>query len=63
MASLYVSNVEIRLLIVLSVEVIVLSSAEFNRSGFVIQRYRSFINILKRSGPSIEFWGTPDKST
>ena len=48
---------------VLSAAVITLSSAIFNRSVFVIQRYRSFINILKRSGPSIEPWGTPDKST
>ena len=58
-----VSSVERRFSIVLSAAVIVLSSAKFSRSVFVIQRYRSFINILKRSGPSIEPWGTPDKST
>ena len=40
----------------------VLSSAKFKRSFFVIQRYKSFMNILKRSGPSVEPYGTPDKS-
>ena len=62
-AWLSVSSAERRFSIVLSAAVIVLSSAKFSRSVFVIQRYRSFINILKRSGPSIEPWGTPDKST
>ena len=41
---------------------IVLSSAKFERSVFVIQRYKSFMNILKRSGPSIDPCGTPDKA-
>ena len=62
-AWLSVSSVERRFSIVLSAAVIVLSSAKFNRSVFVIQRYRSFINMLHRSGPSIEAWRTPDKST
>ena len=62
-AWLSVSSAERRFSIVLSAAVIVLSSAKFSRSVFVIQRYRSFINILKRSGPSIEPWQTPDKST
>ena len=43
-----VSSLEIRFSKVLSAAVIVLSSAKFNRSVFVIQRYKSFINILKR---------------
>ena len=54
---------EIGFSIVLSAALIVLSSEKFNRFVFVIQRYRSFINILKRSGPSIEPWETPDKNT
>ena len=60
---LSVSSVEISFSIVLSAVVIVLTSAKFNSSVFVIQRYRSFLNTLKRSGPSIEPWGTQDKST
>ena len=55
-AWLSVSSVEIRFSIVLSGTLIVLSSAKFNRSFFIIQRYRSFINILKRIGPSTEPW-------
>ena len=52
-----------RFSILLSPALIVLSSAKFSRSAFVIQRFKPFINILKRSGPSSEPWGTPDKST
>ena len=62
-AWLSVSNVDIRFLIVLSAVLIVLSPTKFNRSVFVFQIYRSFINILKRSGPSIETYGNPHKST
>ena len=58
-----VSSAEIRFSIVLSAAVIVLPSAKFNKSIFVIQIYRSFINILKRSGPSIKPQETADKST
>ena len=62
-AWLSVSSVEIRFSMVLSAALIMLSSAKFNSYVFVIQRYRSFINILERSGPSIKAWRTLDKST
>ena len=62
-AWLSVSSVEIGFSIVLSAAIIVLPSTKFNESVFVVQGYRSFINILKRSEPSIEPWGTPHKST
>ena len=58
-----VGSVERRFSIVLSAAVTVLPSAKFSRFVFVIQRYRSFINIFKRGRPSIERWRTPDKSS
>ena len=56
------SSTEIRSSTVLSAALILFSSANFNRFVFVIQRYRSFVNILKRSGLGTEPLRTLDNS-
>ena len=61
-ARLAALSVEKTFSIVLSPALIVLSSAKFNRSAFVVQGYKLFRNILKRSGSSIKRLETPDKS-
>ena len=41
---------------------IVLSSAKFASSASLIKKNKSFIKRLKRIGPRMDPWGTPDKS-
>ena len=40
---------------------IVLSSAKFASSASLMKKNKSFIKRLKRIGPRIDHWGTPDK--
>ena len=40
---------------------IVLSSAKFASSASLIKKNKSFIKRLKRIGPRMDPWGTPDK--
>ena len=61
-ALLSVWSVQIRFSIVLSAALIILSSAKCNRSVFVIQRYGSFINILKRNDQIFGPWGSRGKT-
>ena len=42
---------------------IVLSSAKFASSASLMKKNKSFIKRLKRIGPRIDPWGTPDKRT
>ena len=39
-----------------------LSSAKFASSASLIKKNKSFIKRLKRIGPRMDPWGTPDKS-
>ena len=54
------SNVEICFSIVFSAVLIMLSSAKFSKSVCDTQRYKSLINMLNKSSPSIELSGTSD---
>ena len=52
-------KVDITFSAVFSAVVIVLASAKFNKSLSGTQRYKSLLNMLNKSGLSIEPWGTP----
>ena len=52
-------KVDITFSAVFSAVLIVLASAKFNKSLFDTQRYKSLLNMLNKSGLSIEPWGTP----